>query len=190
MRKVERFTLKLDDARRIKIPSDEFPALVFHFSFPPPTILFRLPPTDDPLIGSVHHIELMPEFEHRLNALRRRYRANKIELVGMETSPGRLISDDFGRTITKIAYSYAVAVQGYGTFVPLVTHIILNERPFNLTHFIGSAFGTPNAATDMHEIDLGDFGWNAPELVIVRLRLFANLQSQAHYIVVGRQSEP
>jgi hypothetical protein len=40
------------------------------------------------------------------------------------------------------------------------------------------------------KIDVGDFGWNAPEFVIVRLRLFANLQSQTHYIVIGRQHQP
>jgi hypothetical protein len=192
LRNLERFTLRLDDVRRIKVPSDEFPAVVFHVSFPPPTILFGLPPNDNdsPLAGSVHHIELMPGFVERLNAIRRKYRANKIEMIGMGISQGRMPWDDFGRTLTKIAYSYAVATQGYGAFVPLVTHIILNKRPFNLTHFIGSPFDVPNAATDMHEIDLGAFGWNAPELVIVRLRLFANLQSQAHYIVVGRQRGP
>lgn len=190
LRKPEQFTLRLDDIRRVKVPSDEFPSLLVHLSFPPPTILFGLPPNDDPLAGSIHHIELMPEFGERLNAVKRKYRANKVEIIGMDASAERMSYDDLGRTLAKIAYSYGVAIKGYRAFVPLVTHIILNKRPFNLNHFIGSAFGTPNPAIDMHEIDVGDFGWNAPEFVIVRLRLFANLQSQTHYIVIGRQHQP
>jgi hypothetical protein len=90
LRKPERFILRLNDIRRIKVPSDEFPALLVHLSFPPPTILFGLPPNDDPLTGSIYHIELMPAFGERFNAIKRKYRANKVEIIGMDTSPERM----------------------------------------------------------------------------------------------------
>lgn len=188
LRKEDKFTLRLDDIRTIKVSAAEFPALLVHLSFPPPTVLFGLPPDNDrPLLGSVHHIELLPQFGERLNAIKRKYHANKVEIIGMGASPTRQNYDDLGRTIAKTAHSYAVAIEGQDRFEPFLTNIILGSRPFNLSHYIGSAFGKPPPPTDMHEIEIGDFGWNAPELVIVRLRLFANLQSQSHHVVAGKR---
>jgi uncharacterized protein YbjQ (UPF0145 family) len=94
--------------------------------------------------------ELAPEFGARLNAIRRKYRANKVGIVGVEKS-ARMEEGDLGRMLAKIAHSYAVAAAGE-TFEPLLTHIIRGWKPYFLPFYIGCQIVTQDQPSDLHEV--------------------------------------
>jgi hypothetical protein len=182
-KRAERFVIKLDRGT-IKVPAAEFPGLVMSLTFPPAGILFDLPKEEKPLTGGIHAIELLPGFGEKLNAIKAKYRSNSIGIVGVEKS-ARATEADFGRMLSKIAHSYVVAEFGLGNFRPLLNHIVRNHPPFYLTHFIGSALGKPGPVTDMHEIEIDQTGLGLDRFIVVRLRLFANLDGATHYIIAG-----
>jgi HNH endonuclease len=179
----ERFILDVD-GRRVKVSADEFPALLISLAFPMPTALFDLPPDDLPLSGGIHSVEVMPQFGERLNEIKRKYRANSVSIVGVDNQH-RKDAGDFGRMLAKIGHSYAVAELGPHGFKPVLTNIIRGQRPFFLTHYIGSQVTTTEQGTDLHEVSFDKMGLDGGLFVIVRVRLFATYNTPAHLIVVG-----
>ena len=174
------------DGKKIKVPMSEFPALAIHLAFPMPGILINQPMDDRALGGGIHAIELTPGFGERFNRLRAKLRAREIQILGVEAAAQRQNQNDYGRMLAKVAHSYAVAELGLGNFRPFLLDIIHNKSPLNLSHYIGSSIGKPDEPTDLHEIGFARRGMiGADELVIVKVRLFASLQGQTHYIVVG-----
>jgi hypothetical protein len=95
---------------------------------------------------------------------------------------------DFGRMLAKIGHSYAVGELGIDGFKPALTNIIRGQRPFFLTHYIGSQFTTAELGTDLHEVSFDKTGLDGGVFVIVRVRLFATYKTPAHLIVVGSRS--
>jgi hypothetical protein len=184
----DKFIVKAD-GKKIKVPMSQFPALAIHLAFPMPGILINQPMDDRALGGGIHAIELTPGFGERLNKLKAKLRAREIAIVGVEAGEQRRNQNDYGRMLAKVGHSYAVAELGLGNFRPLLLGTIHNQTPLNLSHFIGSSIGKPDEPTDLHEIGFAPRGMiGGDELVIVKVRLFANLQGQTHYIVVGEQS--
>jgi hypothetical protein len=181
----DKFIVKAD-GKKIKVPMSEFPALAIHLAFPMSGILINQPMDDRVLGGGIHAIELTPGFGQKFNRLRAKLRARRIEIVGVEAAEQRRNQNDYRRMLAKAAHSYAVAELGLGSFRPFLLGIIHNQAPLNLSHFIGSSICKPDAPTDLHEIGFAPRGMiGGEELVIVKVRLFANLQGQTHYIVVG-----
>jgi hypothetical protein len=186
-KKEEKFTLQLDNSRKIKVKSDEFPALLMNMTFPLPTILFTETPNDAPLTFGIYSIELMPDFGERLNEIKAKYQASSVSIVGIDKS-SRADHGDLGRMLAKIAHSYAVAeLGGPHSFRPFLTHIIRGQKPYYLTHFIGSDVVPAGEAADLHEIEIDQSGLGKERLIVVRLRLFATMKSQNHFIVVGER---
>lgn len=179
----EKFIIEVDK-RRIRIPSNEFPALVLSLVFPLPKILMGAAADDDePLKGGVFSAELMDNFGLHLNAIRAKYGGREIGVVGVDKSD-RDSEGDFGRMLAKMGHSYAVAERGNNSFQPLLTHIIRGRRPYHQNYFMGSQPSTTAAGTDLHEIDFVTMpGFD--RLLIVRIRLFANFNTPAHLVVVG-----
>jgi hypothetical protein len=168
----------------------EFPALAIHLAFPIPGILINEPMDDRVLGGSIHAIELTPGFGERLNKLKAKLRAREIAITGVEASQQRQNQNDYGRMLAKVAHAYAVAELGLGNFRPLLLGIIRNVPPLNLTYYVGSAMSKPDPPTDLHEIGFASSNMiGGDELIIVKIRLFANLQGQTHYVVVGERLE-
>jgi hypothetical protein len=186
----EKFILDVD-GRRVKVSAEEFPALLTSLAFPLPTVLFNLASDGDlPLTGGVHSIELMPQFGERLNEIKRKYRANSVSIVGVDKAH-RMDAGDFGRMLAKIGHSYAVAQLGLDGFKPVLSNIIRGQRPFFLTHYIGSQVVTTEQGTDLHEVSFDKTSLAAGAFVVVRVRLFASYNTPAHLVVVGtRQSSP
>jgi HNH endonuclease len=187
-RKAERFVLMLD-RNRVKVPIDDFPALLMSLVFPFPGILLGQQPDDKPLSGGVYSAELMEGFGEKLNRIKAKYRANSVGIMGIEPT-GRGAEDDYGRMLAKIAHSYAAAELGCGNFDPFLVHVIRGVKPYYLPYFIGSIsdFGGSKALSDdLHEISLDHNFPSAEPYIIVRLRLFANRNTPTHLIVVGRR---
>jgi hypothetical protein len=139
LRKAERFVLMLDN-NRVKVPIEEFPALLMSLLFPFPGILLNEKPEDKPLSGGIYSAELMEGFGEKLNRIKTKYKANSIGIMGIEPS-GRGNEDDFGRMLAKIAHSYAAAELGCGNFHSFLVHVIRGVKPYFLPHFIGSGVG-------------------------------------------------
>lgn len=182
----EKFILDLD-GRRVKVPVDEFPGLFVHLVYPLPGILLGSPVEDRPLVGGIHAIEVMPGFGRRLDAVRQKYKANKVSIVGVDKS-NRTDKEDTGRMLAKIAHAYAVAELGPDAFTPSIGGIIRGDQPFNLPHYVGSQAQTTEAATDLHEISIDTSGVDRGRYVVVRVRLFASFKGPGHYVVVGERS--
>lgn len=183
-KKDEKFILRLDNTRNVKVSVNEFPALLMNMVFPLPTILFNGTPEDSPLLFGIHSIELMPEFGEKLNAVKAKYGAASVSIVGVDKT-NRVDHADLGRMLAKIAHGYAVAELGLHNFRPFLLHIIKEQKPYYLTHFIGSDIVPPGEATDLHEIEIDKSELWGQHLIVVRLRLFATMKSQNHFIVVG-----
>jgi hypothetical protein len=184
----ERFVLMLDH-NRVKVPIEEFPALLMSLIFPFPGILLGQNPEDKLLTGGVYSAELVEGFGEKLNRIRAKYRANSVGIVGIEPR-GRGEADDYGRMLAKIAHSYAAAELGCGNFHPFLVHVILGVKPYHLPYFIGSLQdfgGNKKLSDDLHEISLDNSIPSAEPYIVVRLRLFANRNTPTHLIVVGRK---
>jgi hypothetical protein len=181
-RQKEKFIVELD-GRRVKVPAAEFPALMITIDFPPPAILTGGEPQDLPLSGGIHAVELAPEFGERLNAIRQKYRANKVGIVGVEKS-ARTDDGDLGRMLAKIAHSYAVAAAGE-TFKPLLAHIIRGRKPYFLPFYIGCQIVTQDQPSDLHEVSIVRSGLGSDRYVVVRVRLFSTFNTPAYLVVAG-----
>jgi hypothetical protein len=185
-RKAERFVLMLDN-NRVKVPIDEFPALLMSLVFPFPGILLGQKPEDKQLAGGVYSAELLEGFGEKLNRIRAKYRSNSVSVMGIEPRD-RSQEDDYGRMLAKIGHSYAAAELGCGSFHPFLLHTVRGVKPYCLPHFIGSGIGrdTP-PSDDLHEISLDNSLPGGEAYVVVKLRLFADRNTPTHYIVVGRK---
>jgi hypothetical protein len=95
-----------------------------------------------------------------------------VSIVGVDKAH-RMDAGDFGRMLAKIGHSYTVAQLGLDGFKPVLTNIIRGQRPFFLTHYIGSQVVTTEQGTDLHEVSFDKTGLAAGVFVVVRVRLFA-----------------
>jgi len=129
---------------------------------------------------------LAPDFGERLNAIKRKYRTNKVGIVGVDKAH-RMDNGDYGRMLAKIAHAYTVAALGENSFRPFLTNIVRGIQPLNLTHFIGSQIQTTGDATDLHEISIERNFLGNERLVVVRIRLFAPWKTPAHLVVAGER---
>jgi hypothetical protein len=185
----ERYVLMLDH-RKIKVPIEEFPALLLSLVFPLPGILLNQKPEDRPLSGGVHSAEVMEGFGEKLNKIRAKYRASRIAIMGIEPTKRHGDEGDYGRMLAKIAHSYAVAELGWGNFRPFLVSIIRGSKPYYLPHFIGSALGKAPPHTDLHHIEIDQGGLGVGRFIVVKIRLFANRDTPTHYVVVGEKLNP
>jgi len=182
-RREERFVLMLDN-NRVKVPIEEFPALLMSLVFPLPGILLNQKPEDRPLTGGVYSAELMEGFGEKLNGIKAKYKAHSVGIMGIEPN-GRGNEDDFGRMLAKIAHSYTAAELGCGNFRPYLVNVIKGIKPYYLPHFIGSALGKAPLYPDLHQIEIDKSGLGVGRFVVVKIRLFANRDTPTHYVVVG-----
>jgi hypothetical protein len=181
-RKAERFVVMLDK-NRVKVPIEEFPAMLMSLVFPFPGILLNEKPEDKPLTGGVYSAELMEGFGDKLNKLKAKYRANSVGIMGVEPR-GRGEEDDFGRMLAKIAHAYAAADLGCGNFHPFLVHAIRGVKPYYFPYFIGSGIGKEPPTTDLHQIEFDESGTHN-RFVVVKIRLFSNRDTPTHYVVAG-----
>lgn len=184
LRKEERFILMVDD-KKIKVPVEEFPALLLSLVYPLPGILLNQAPEDKPLTGGIYSAEIMDGFGERLNRIRTKYRASRISIMGFDPTKRHGDEGDVGRMLAKIAHAYAVAELGFGNFKPLLTNIIRGIRPYNLPYFIGSAMGKAPPHSDLHHIEIDQGGLGVGRFIVIKVRLFANRDTPTHYVVVG-----
>jgi hypothetical protein len=111
-------------------------------------------------------------------------RANKI---GRPVSLTKGLSAlQFYRFIAKIAHAFTAAELGMDAFTPCLLNLIRGEIPMFADHYVGSGIGNDPPVPHLHELS---FVPQAPvgcsEQIVVRIRLFANLDMPTHYAVSG-----
>lgn len=171
------FTLTRTDGSAVTIPANEVPTTAFLYKFGRANILRGLPPFDP-----TFEWLLVPYYDH--NAMR-----HAIERFGWD---GHLKFNarphEFARLIAKIGYSYALAELGFDAFKPLCLDMIMGQAA-NYSYLVGGSLDitpTPNSTGD-HYIGIGLIEQSSlPKLVVVPIRLFQQMGSPHHYVIVGR----
>ena len=90
---------------------------------------------------------------------------------------------EFCQMLAKIAYSYAVAELGYGSFEPYLLPGILSAELSNCDSYIGSLEEDEPPSEALHELSLG--GSMRSNQIVVRVRLLAKLGTPTYFVVVG-----
>ena len=95
--------------------------------------------------------------------------------------------EEFCQMLSKIAYSFAIAVGGYNKFKPFLISHIKDRILTNCGDYIGCSPRNEISTNCLHEISIcnqihGNY-------VIVRLRLLAKLGTPTYYVVVGEKNK-
>ncbi len=171
------FTLKRADSSPITIPAKEMPATAFLYKFGRANILRGLPPLDPTF-------EWLPvpycDGEALNDAIKRHGWDGQLQI--------KMRPNDFARLLAKIAYSYAVTELGMDAFEPLCLDVIMG-RASNCAYLVGGSMDLqplPDSTGD-HHIGVGLIDQpDRPKLVIVPVRLFQQMGSPHHHVIVGR----
>jgi len=92
---------------------------------------------------------------------------------------------EFFRMLAKIAHAFAVAEWGLGSFVPFLTPMICDADTSNSVQYIGGLPNIEPAAVGLHELSFASC--DRLEVVAVRIRLLAALETPTYYVAVGRR---
>ena len=174
--------LLADGSRSEPLSLEDHPSALIIPRMPVPTIYYKRHETED--LPPAVQISITPMGNDIIAKARR---------IGKEINLTRGLSAlQFYRLIAKIAHSFAVAELGF-TFAPYLINLIEANPPMFASHFVGGSFDdNPAPANDLHEIEFAPSleGPVGDELLMVRIRLFANLGTPNHYAVVGSRWRP
>jgi hypothetical protein len=163
--------------KKVLIPAGEIPAVAMLYKFGRANILEGRPPFDPTFIW-----EPVPYCD---NAELQRAQA---EYGWDGRLKCRMVPEQFAKMLAKIGYSYAIAEVGFAAFDPLCLDIIRGKAK-NYSYVVGGSFELKRApdSTSDHFIALGMIDQpHRPKLVIVHIRLFQQMGTPHHYVVVGR----
>jgi hypothetical protein len=172
-----------DGSRSEPLPLKDHPSALIIPRMPVPTVYYKKHETED--LPPAVQITITPMGNDILERAKR---------LGREVNLTRGLSAfQFYRLIAKIAHSFAVAELGF-TFAPYLINLIEANPPIFASHLVGGGFvDIPTAANTLHEIEFAPSieGPVGDELLLVRVRLFANLPGTPnHYAVVGSRWRP
>jgi hypothetical protein len=97
------------------------------------------------------------------------------------------IAPPFFRMLAKIAHAFAVAEIGLASFQPFLLPIILREETENSVQYIGGIPATEPAAEGLHDLAFALQLGPTQDIVAVRLRLLACLETPTYFVAVGRR---
>jgi hypothetical protein len=97
-----------------------------------------------------------------------------------EFSPGI-----FARFLAKIAYSYAVAIYGYGNFKPLILDLIFAKTDGFRSWVGGEPVAPPPNENEIHSIRCFTRTVIGRNYLVVAIRLFSFLGTPIYQVVVG-----
>jgi len=91
---------------------------------------------------------------------------------------------EFCQLLAKIAYSYAVAELGYGSFEPYLLPGILRAELADCDSYVGSLDKDEAPSALLHELSLGET--TRGDKIVVRVRLLSKLGTPTYFVVVGK----
>jgi hypothetical protein len=96
---------------------------------------------------------------------------------------------EFVRTVAKIAHAFAVAEIGLDSFRPFLTPMICQAETSNSVQYVGGLMHTEPRTSALHEISFGTHTCIRPDIVGVRIRLFATLETPTYFVAVGQRKQ-
>ena len=94
-------------------------------------------------------------------------------------------TEPFCLTLAKVAHSFAAAELGLDGFTPFLRNVIINKDLTNRADFIGGGGGNEPPSENLHEIDFDTVAGVNPNVIAVRVRLFAILGTPTYHLAVG-----
>ena len=154
-----------DTKTRVDLTIADHPGYLFSFDYEPPYILAGFEKLGVRLGGRLSIRNINQNNEERLKQLK-----GKVHMAA------DFDANTFARMIAKIAYSYAVAERGYGTFRPLVLDAILRATPEDMRYVIGGRLSKMDG-DGMHRLSIEEREvisqqYVRRKLLIVNLQLF------------------
>lgn len=160
----------------VRVPLEEHPAALFMFSFEPPRLLYGILDPDGGFAGKVTIRPMTGDLGKRADKL-----GGKVNLIARGGFDALL----FGRTLAKIAHSFAVAELGLRGFRPLLNDLILGKPTRHAAQFVGGVLSPEPKAQERNEISINRLSGVRQDYHVVRLRLFADLEMPTYEIVAG-----
>jgi len=115
-----------------------------------------------------------------LQALSESLGVAEIQPIGTFSAP------EFFRMLAKIAHAFAVAELGLDSFTPYLIPIIVEGDTSNCAQYIGGLQYEEPLGAELHELSFDSHTCDKPEIVSVKIRLLAPLQTPTYYVAVGR----
>ena len=107
--------------------------------------------------------------------------------VAMIEPTATLSVPEFVRMVAKIAHSYAMARLGSDAFIPFLLPIIRDNLTDNAVQYVGGMQSTERAATELHQLGIVTHPSAPRDLVMVRVRMLACLETPTYVVAVGLQ---
>jgi hypothetical protein len=108
------------------------------------------------------------------------------ELKVAEIEPrGRFIAPEFFRLMAKIAHAFAMAELGKSAFSPFLRPMICEADTSNSRQYIGGFEHTEPATGELHELSIWSHRRGEADIVVVRIRLLASLETPTYHVAVG-----
>lgn len=91
---------------------------------------------------------------------------------------------EFCQMLAKIGYSFAIGELGIEAFKPFLIPYILRKELDDCDRFIGGLGEAEKAARELPEISIVEM--EKEDLVVIRIRLLAKLETPTYYVVTGK----
>lgn len=114
------------------------------------------------------------------------YLCKKLKIASVEPTATFTVPEFF-RMLAKIAHAYTVAEMGIDGFTPFLLPAILHNDLDDCVQYIGGTAGNEPLSRLTHEISYASHV-ERPELVVVRIRLFAVLDTPTYIVAAGLRS--
>jgi hypothetical protein len=161
------------------VPVEDHPSAITMPVMPWPDGMSGLPPIKDDVPPGIRVAfkPVVPNFIEKVKAL-----GGNVNL----TKGGGVSALECYRLIAKIAHAFTTAELGWRAFSPTLRNLIKREPPMFANHFVGSGFVELPPSNQLHEINFShsiQTQWG--ELIVVKMRLFANLEMPTYYAISG-----
>jgi hypothetical protein len=165
-------------AEQTKVPIENHPGTIRMFKFAVPGILLGLGPNED-FPGHFILRPVVTDFRHRVIRGGNQFRFQ----IG-----SKVVEELFRRMLAKIGHAYAVAELGLGGFQPFLPNLILGEAAHSSSYLVGGGLLDEPRTCERHQIEINrQTGINGQKLVVVRIRIFGDLDMPSHYVVAGTE---
>lgn len=168
--------LRRRDGSAFRMPIKDYPSPTPLYKFSEARILSGLPYGADHLRWTV---DMFADHDAEMAAKKKYPEWDEVHRIKAQPH-------EFARLIAKIAYGYASAELGVGTFDPIVTDMILGESR-DYFYAVGGQWDIEDGITGSdHKMDISLLFKEGRLLVIVDIRLFSQARTPRYHAVVGR----
>lgn len=112
--------------------------------------------------------------------------AAELQVAAIEPT-AKFSAPEFFRMLAKIAHAFAVAEMGIGSFAPFLIPIVRAADTANCVQYIGGLREQEPRTENLHELSFVPPPVNRPDIIAVRVRLFATLETPTYHVAVGRR---